>query len=318
MSKTLMAFFLGLLATILFSCTKPQPPTTERSGTEADVAPVATNTVVVSFAGLMVFHKETGKPGYEVGILVPSVSGGHRFSVACSGNSVKCNGLPIQFSNGNNWSLSVTNGQPPAAIASPVEIGHDPKRKPDNVNGQNDFSWIVDLESPEFHGKELTLIKGLLSPIIHLPNIPLYTEFKSIDLKRWQGIGPASAFGYVAETIAMKIDLRAGQEAVLKDNSKSIEILRLAYNPSGAPQRVEIANVMHPPPQASDFRLYYKIFAGITDSEKFDFDKNSDDLPNNPSLYLQLMTKHEIQVLPTCCGMLCDGILLGKRTAPLE
>ena len=315
MSKTLMVFFLASLA-ILFSCTKPQPSQTERSVAPAELAPATTNTVVVAFSGLMVFHKETGRAGYEVGILVPKVSGGHRLSVFCNGHSAKCNGHEIPLSDGKDWSLTVTNWQPPAAFQSPVEIGHGNTRLQDNLDGKRDFSWIVDLESPEFHGRELTLKKGLLSPIIHLPNIRLYTEYKSIDLKRWQGPSNATAkpFGYIAETISMTIELQPGQDVVLKDNTKNQEILRLAYDPSGAQQRVDIQNVMDPPPQASDFRLYYNIFDGVSDAEKFDFDKNSDTTSFNPVPYRKFM----IQVAPSCCGMLCDGILLGTRTAPLE
>ena len=300
--------------TILSSCTPNQTSDSNRStDVNKSAARPASNTVTVSFAGMMVFHREASGPGYEVGIVIPDVAKEHVFAVLQDG-------IARQLPTGGRWRLSIMNLQTIPEHISPVELGHPkggkPVRKPDDVKGQRDFSWIADLESPEFHGKELTLKKsGLLRPIIHLPNIPLYTLNKSMDLKRGQGGGEMTPFGFVAENMAMNIELHPGEELVLTDEDTHTPVFSLPYVLGQAPSAVRIENVRHPNAQASDFKMYYDLFSNVSDGEKFDFDENSKDAPYNPApIHLAALRDQKF----TCCWIDCDSILLGKRTKALE
>jgi hypothetical protein len=302
MSKVMMAAFLATC--LVFSClscnkiNSPEPLV---------VSPDSSLGVTISFGGLMVFHKENGRPSYEVGILGPDVSPEHEFTVSIDGVKKDRQHLPA----GGSWSLEITNPQGTSG-AGPIEVGHT-ARRPDSASGQYDFSWIIDLESSEFHGKELELKPGLLKPIFHLPNGMLFTEYKSIDLQRRQGNGSPSLFGFVPETIALHLELRKGQELVLKDNSSSGsngEVFRLPYSPSHPPYYVSIRNVRNTPTNASDFGLYYKLFPGVPGDQQYDFGPTGSKLtPLNP---------YPMSYLMTCCGLLCTSMLLGKRTAPLQ
>jgi hypothetical protein len=292
MPKMIIAALLS--AFLLFSnCNKTANPTKEAAVSD-------TNIVTVWLSGLMVFHKEKGKPGYEVGILSPVVAPEHVFSV----NNIDRSKLP----NGPSWTLEITNSLPGTDIP-PVAIGHS-GRRPDSQAGQWDFDWLIDLEGPEFHNTKLNLKKGLLKPIIHLPNGHLSTQFKSLDLKRWQGSANASDFGFVPETIALQVELHPGQELVLRDDTPGpgAEILRLSYNSSKPSYLVDIRNIRHPLKETSDFSYYYALFGDTLDH--YDFKANEDPGKLDPFNPFPDYTK-------TCCMMLCTSVLLGKRTDSL-
>jgi hypothetical protein len=258
----------------------------------------------------MVFHKEKDKPTYEVGILAPEISPDHEFSVDALVSKDR-NHLP----DGASWSLSITGSSPPTDVR-PINVGHGGKRRPDDENGQSDFDWIIDLESSEFHGTPLTLKPGLLKPIIHLPPGTLYTQFKSVDLKRWQGSDEkqSSDFGFVPEIIALRFELHKGQELVLNDDTKGKEIFRLPYiaPPLNPGYVVKINNVRHTPVKDSDFRLYYALFDGIGPELKYDFKENTDSGHPSPKNPLPPIGDK------TCCMLLCTEIFLGKRTEALK
>jgi hypothetical protein len=313
MFKIMIAALLTA-STIFSNCNKTQGPTPEAtpSARSAQLAPADTRKVTIWFSGLMVFHPEAGKPSYEVGILGPNVALEHEFTVRYLTVSKNRKDLP----GGTRWSLEITNSSPNPPVP-PYEVGHQGKRRPDDQNGQNDFSWLIDLEGSEFHGTPLDLKPGLLKPIIHLPNGSLFTQYKSVDLKRWQGQNSsgASDFGFVPETIALHLDLHPGQELVLKDTTPGAEedIFRLPYNPSplAPPYLVEIKNVRKVPHKDSDFSLYYQLFNGVAADKHFDFKANEDSgklPPYNPLP----------NFLRTCCMLLCTEVLLSQRTKPLE
>lgn len=300
--------------TIVSSCTGNQTPTPLRSGDSEKTAVAGIKTVRVSFSGLMVLHREEKGPGYELGILVPSAAQGHVFSVTQDG-------VPITLSNGGRWTLSIVNAPPMNTHIGPVEVGHpnsaQPVRKPDHAKGLYDFSWIIDFESAEFHGKELDLQAGLMKPIMHLPNVALYSLNKSIDLKRGQGTGAMNPFGFVTETMAMNIELHQGEELVLKDEDTSTKLLGIPFASGQAPSDVKIKNVRPVPSMASDFKMYYKLFPKVDTKDQFDFDENSKDLPYNPT-EIRAFAERDQHLKVSCCGMDCSLILLGKRTAALK
>jgi len=307
MSRSMMAAILAtLLVFSCLSCNKRGAPTS------ATFAPDSVG-VTILFGGLMVFHKENGMPSYEVGILGPDASPGHVFTVSVDGVVKDRQHLP----SGGNWTLELTNSQAPAAFVL-TEVGHS-ARHPDDVNGQYDFSWIIDLESSEFHGHELELKPQLLKPIIHLPGGKLYTRYKSVDLQRRQGNSSSSDFGFLPETTALDLQLHSGQELVLKDSSSSGpngEIFRLSYSPSHPHYEVWILNT-RPPEEGSDFRLYYNLFPSVQPEQQYDFSYAGSTLsPFNP---FPTRTFHKtMMILPTVEGGPCTAVLLGKRSASLE
>jgi hypothetical protein len=312
MQKLLLVVFLALALTA-----STMVSSSEETQASAAAPSVNKTIVTVSFSGLMVFHKENGKSNYEVGILSPEVAQDHTFTV-------KCNGVPKerrQLPDGRSWTLEITNAQSISEVR-PTERGHA-ARRPDNREGQHDFSWIVDLESSEFHGRSLNLKPGLLTPIIHLPNVGLYTKYKSIDLRRGQGSDASTDFGFVAETIALDVELHEGQNLVLRDDVSGREVFRLAYDHSHASYVVSLNNIREVPGEDSDFRIYYKLFNNVPELQQFDFYRNESSklMAFNPSpMAMTLARGHHSRndPMPTCCGLLCDGILLGKRTKPLE
>ncbi|MGH9969811.1 MAG: hypothetical protein ACREBG_18735 [Pyrinomonadaceae bacterium] len=311
MTKTRIASVLVIL-TILSNFNKTQPTKADSTS----VTPAASATfVTILFSGLMVFHHEKDKPSYEVGILdTPS----HAFGVVV--DSVPIHDLP----KGRSWILEIPNSS--TSVTELLEVGHGGKRRPDSKEGQFDFSWIIDLESEEFHDKELKLKPGLLKPIIHLPNGRLYVRYKSIDLERQQGDNEKfSDFGFVPETLALEVELQKDQELVLRDartGGKAVKLIQNSFPPPNSGYIVSFTNIRHSPSQGSDFRLYYKLF-NVPRGEQFDFRRKEDNrehpynkYPGYPLAFKD--TDYKLGYKDTCCGMVCTKVLLGTRKKALE
>jgi hypothetical protein len=173
-------------------------------------------TVEVTFDGLMVFRKVGDH--YEVGILDKDTAPGHDFRMVVGDHEFRSK----KFAAGKKWSLGVmtASGRPKAPD---VTARHSKacNRIQDTMDDEDldhvfDFCWIMDLEK-EFNGNhELKLIKGKLKPIILLNNGELYTKYKYDQLnRRPRPSGTSSNFGFVAETIALRVELEAGESLVL-------------------------------------------------------------------------------------------------------
>lgn len=299
MSKILIAALLGVFA--IFSNCNPKPPGPPRALSD-------TMTVKVQFSGLMAFLKESSKPGYAVGILVPIERPENKHQLL-----VKLDGKEQPFSNLGEWTLEITNSQP-TSDPLPASVGHCHQRLQDDLRGQYDFDWIIDFQGPEFHNIENMPVEvsGLLKPIIHLPVGQFSTEYKSMDLQRWKGTSSGSGsdpdFGFVAETIALELILGKDQELVLKDGAGD-KIFTLPFTP-GHPRIVEIKNIRGELVEASDFLLYYQLFPSVDPKDRFDFRMNGD------ALHPPRMPFNPYPVSRTCCHMACSAILL--KTGPLK
>jgi len=326
-------------------------PTTELAssdeGSERNVDRANSTPVTIMFEGLMVFHREAG--GYELGILQDAP--GHSFTINIESNPGGRRMVDVDHFKtlGNNWSLEL-RGTSRVELAN-IRLrskGHS-GRLDDNWKGQSDFGWIMDMESAELHGRALTLIPGRLAPIIHLRNGELYTKFKADKLERRQGTGEFSAFGFVAEVVALDIYIQRGEDLVLKvaDSAKAGEIFSLPYDPLLS-YRVGITNVpIHREQRSgeqSHFHLYYRLFSDVPNEERFEIRAKEprehpfNDYPHDqPDIALNLAnfahplvrTGFRTPLLPvrreepprlTCCGMACNAVLLGKRSehAPLQ
>jgi hypothetical protein len=215
MSRLLLASLTAVF--LILCCLSPkshQATSTPKPGAIATL-PAPTNTVTVTFEGLMVFDRST-KGGYEVGILKP-VAKGHEFTVNWGEGKKGRADLPPD----TRWILDVENWQDLPGNSQPWERGHK-VRRPDDLIGQYDFSWIIDLEGREFHTHPLNLDPGHLSPIIYLPHGVLSTKSKSIDLRRSKGGAGSSKFGFVPEAIALSFDLEVNQALVLKTDDSAV------------------------------------------------------------------------------------------------
>ena len=321
MLRIMMAALIVAL-TILSSCTGSQTPNSNRPP-DSEKAVSGITTVTVSFSGLMVLHKEKEGDGYEVGVVARDFSGGHLF--LSSTTDSPCPSLP-QTILVKTGPFRLRTGRRQLVAEPPVNVGHPPgetpKRHPDYIEGQNDFSWIVDLEGTEFHGRELPLRMGRLKPIIHLPNLRLYTLYKSIDLDRQQGTLPLAHFGFVAETIAMQAQLQQGQDLVLTDNDKNVVVARVPYSSHQIPQRLQIENVKHPAltcPISGCITHFSKTFPMMSNSTlPKDTLNRRYPLTRSRIVAFWLMKGWQKSWHPlTCCGMDCSVVLLGKRKEPL-
>lgn len=277
--------------------------------------------VVVLFSGLLVFHFNKEKNSYEVGVVAPAAHG-HKFCIQRKGAPFPLCREDLAPALGDKWTLSISN----SPGGKPRAIGHGGQRRVDHEEGQFDFDWIVDLEGPEFHNKQLELIPGKLKPIIQLPKAELFTMYKSPDMLRWQGTKPDKppVFGFVSETIGMRVTLKPKEVMLLTDDKTGAEILRVDYappSPGGSNELIEFNNVRkptpmgsHPPAGPSDFSMYYPLFEGLDDKDKFDFDIN----PGKPTHPEPAIVKNPLPKYKTCCDLKCTAILLSKRTEPLQ
>jgi hypothetical protein len=268
-------------------------------------------TVEITFDGLMVFHKSGNY--YEVGIPDNAAihETGHQFSIAVTpdpGTRPKLDKARLTYLKGlgNNWLLEVDgSSQGNRQGITEKEKGHDHKRLTDSEEGQWDFSWMMDLESREFHGHKLDLIPGNLRPIIHLSTGDLYTKYKSEKLRRQHGEkAQFTDFGFVTETVGLKIELQDGEYVVLRVSGEGEDGEAFRVN-SGV---VAIENSSNHLSAASTgpshFQLYYGLFSDKT--KRFDFAlKKPPEGPLNP------------HATKKCCPYICGHIRLSKMDHPL-
>lgn len=227
-------------------------------------------TVEVTFDGLMVFRKV--KPDhYEVGILDKNTATDHEFHVVVGGKEFTPTEIykfisPGKDGKAKNWRLEVltSSGQPKPHDIHARHV-RDCNRLQDteleDVNHVFDFCWIMDLEK-EFNGnQEFKLKEGKLIPIIELNNGELFTKFKYDQLNRKRRpSGTSHDFGFVAETIAIQVELEEDESLVLTGGGG--EVFRLSGK---GPRQAGIFNA--PPPMKkykmgdqSHFPFYYELF----------------------------------------------------------
>ena len=306
--------------------------------------------VMVLFAGLMVFNK-LRSGSYEVGILGGHHSGGHDFCIQQLGASRVCREKDQKnkakkeddytyLPDGKNWVFSIDNANPPNE--SPVGMHVKEKRRPDVEGEQFDFSWIIDLDGEFFHGKRLELKDNQFQPIIQLPRVQLFTKYKSPDFVRWQGTKPrppqppAPAFGFAAECVGFRVFLKRGEALTLKqvndDNTQKV-ITKIPYVPpspvGGNYEVLYIYNTRYPQHEASDFKMYYRLFKPrqVQAREQYDFAENETHpcespgqppcKPLNPAPKkikptADKATKKKIDPdeIRTCCDLVCTPIRL--------
>jgi hypothetical protein len=279
------------------------------------LAPV---TVEVTFDGLMVFRRVGNH--YEVGILDGQTAPEHEFKVTVGGKDIS-DRANKQLTSGNIWSLNVINSfeKKEAPSIKPRQVkgcNRLPDTKDEQVNLEHvfDFCWIMDLEK-EFHGaRRLSLMPGKLKPIIRLYNGELYTKYKYDLLERQPDWSP---FGFVAETIALRVQLRAGEKLVL--SSPGGEVFELTPD-ANSDHSAGIFNA--PPPMAPDvtpaeshFRYYYDLFSNVNPGDKYDIRRSPTVTPPLNRYYPA--SDGDIRNR-TFDHQACGGVFLGMSTEPLR
>jgi len=313
---------LAILTTLMFgSC--QESPITSRTAPPPDES----MEVTVWFGGMMVFNTNPTTHAYEVGILKDLPK--HRFCVQRGAHTPVCREVPLEknsaeakavdsLPSGDKWTLTITN---PLPSGGPIAVGHGGKRRPDVEAGAYDADWIIDLDGEEFHNGKLDLQEGHLNPIIQLPpNISLFTQEKSPDLLRKQGSGSMSPFGFVAETVGFRVQLRPNEELILKSGDEVItRVTYRAPHPVGKnSETLYISNARYPRSKDSDFKMYYMLFPGIGQSNQFDFDENKnipcDTTHNKPCQAFNPAPAGD----RSCCELVCSAIRLVKSDYALR
>lgn len=276
--------------------------------------PIAT--VNISFDGMMVFHKLDDL--YEVGIVDKSIAIGHKLSFTKNGET-----LPLftdilskqrAQSSSNILQLDIKKrGRLKRDLKSTKE-GHK-NRLQDDLDGQLDFNWIADLESSEFHNKELTLIPGKFTFILRLSSGQLYTKYKIAKLTRTLGTNPTrSDWGFLTETVGCQIILKPHEELVASFSGQEVPVVKYK---AGETTDIKIENVIPilDRPKTSHFHHYYCLFSGIDAAHQYEIQlKYPSELPHN-----HYPLHDPTRPGPRTIGDYpCGGVFLGKRKQALE
>jgi hypothetical protein len=276
--------------------------------------------VEIMFIGLMVFHP-TGNH-YEVGILDKDATPApdHQFSITVDGVKLPQGDIDRFKSLGNAWVLEVENKKIPSVIR-PIMGPPPPPRTDDDPKNCSAFGWIIDLESPEFHGDTLDLKPGKLKPIIQLSDGELFTERKTDELQRKRGLaGLFRPFGFVADEIGLKVTLDNTQEEkeylVLRVVGAGKDGVVFELKPDKH-HTVAIENIYRGgTDDQPHVQYYYRLFNGISGIfGQFEFKKEGR-LSGCSRVAKRDAPKPHV---PTerCCPYICGQLLLGTRTDPL-
>ena len=140
------------------------------------------------------------------------------------------------------------------------------------------FKWIIDLENHELHNTKLSLIRGALRPVMHIPIGEFYTkDLSRVKYFRTRVDSDRSEFGNVAEKTGVRINTLPRNIAQLRLGETIIDLV----TKPGETCEVKFKNRC---PQCdernlgslhfSDFPEHYNAFdVGILDQYDFDFDE---------------------------------------------
>lgn len=233
---------------------------------------------------------------------------------------------------GRSWSLYVVkDGVPVNRAENLLNNESITNKSSDTAGNKNSFGWTIDFETPDWHGyTPLQVDKRQLSHVISIKAGDIDVWEKSPQLVRKRGCPSdksfcdckeqADTYGFVAETIKVSIQLKAGESCVLHDDEKKNNIVDIPCD--GSNHEVIIANVSHDnssEDKPSHFRLYYRVITvpealqceiGIAKEWEKHKPINLITLPN-PLPPLGCSKTGEIGIR-SCCGMDCAPVFLGK------
>lgn len=218
--------------------------------------------LTIVFRGLMVFRKQGTGPGsyFEVGIHSHTDPKEHFLRINTITNGIISDSTPLDediATTERRWNLTVEGAVGNGVKMSPHTTSSF-NRKDDQNTEDEDFAWIMDLESDEFFGPLDGLIHtSILKPVIRIPNGRFYTRMKSRRVRRTKdGMTVDEDFGRIGGAVACDIRL-TGQSASLWPEGSVNPLFEF----QAAPNTIyEIAYV--PPdwpvlPSADHFHHYY-------------------------------------------------------------
>jgi hypothetical protein len=245
---------------------------------------------VVTFNGLLVFRRDRANDRYEVGVL-RARGHNHFLQMRISPDPqdpahskvFDPDVLESHVQDGNvQWFLDVElQGTLDRGIV--VNTGIPPDRKDLNTTNKEDFGWIVNVESGEFHHGQLARAARQLQPVIYLAKGRLFTPCltDSVDITRGGSPSQPNA-GFIAGAISLAINTSAGQEPVLYFvNNKGIrtELFR-CINSAQRDYSIDIRNIPLSGPSGNHFHLYYELlFTGVRPPYRFDFGRHNPPVP---------------------------------------
>src|ERR1044071_594674 len=240
----------------------------------------------ITFEGLIVFRPDPAGNVCEVGILRARVPPNpheppHILQIDITPNPNTGSTDPLildpdeleqHVQDGNvHWRLDVArNGQAQIGLVANTAI---PLDRHDANKNQQDFGWIINLESGEFHSGQLFREPDQLQPVITMQKGRLFTKCKtdSIDLK--QGPNTRPNFGFIAGQIALEVDTSNGELVVLyflDQQNNPTNIFRLT-NTDTRNYTVSIRNTPLDGSGGGHFHLYYDLlFKRVVPNEKYD------------------------------------------------
>ena len=280
----------------------------------------------IKFDGLLVFRPDPAGSVCEVGILRARVPPNpheppHILQIAIMPNPdtgstdpliLDPNELEQHVQDGNvHWRLDVArNGQAQTGLVVNTAI---PLNRHDTTAAQReDFGWIINLESGEFHSNRLFRQPDQLKPVISMQKGRLFTSCKtdSIDLK--QGPNSRSDFGFIAGQITLEIDTPNGELVVLyflDQQNMPTNIFRLTHTDT-RDYSVSIRNTPLDQSGGGHFHLYYDLlFKHVGMNERFDILRSFP--PISPPD--RCPTPPEPDPNPFKCG----GVSVGSGSGPL-
>lgn len=181
-------------------------------------------TTTITFNGLLVFRPDPANDLCEVGVLrAREAPHSHILQIDVTPNPQTGSGtfrinpdlLESHVLNGHTrWILDVAlNGQPLRGLVLNTAIPAD--RKNPTAQNNDDFGWIINIESGEFHAGRLDRTRDRLKPVISLSKGRLFTSCKTDSIDVNQGPHTRSDFGFIAGAISLAVDTSQGEMPVL-------------------------------------------------------------------------------------------------------
>jgi hypothetical protein len=278
----------------------------------------------ITFEGLLIFRRNPATEEFEVGILrARDAHEPHILQIKISPDPKSGQGsrkippddLEQHIKNGNvRWQLEF-EGSSPVGIQAIRDKPSD--RKNPTLQNDKDLGWIINLESDEFHKRQLPRARNALQPVIRLKHGSLFTSCKIDSVDTIQGQHAARDFGFIAGGIGLKIDTSEGQVPVLNfvnQKGKKVEIFRLLRTDEVSYQ----ISIFNTPPEGTPitenhFHLYYdRLFTDVPENERFDLKLHYPPIspPRDRCVEAINFTVDSDPNLPNPNPFRCDGILV--------
>jgi hypothetical protein len=276
----------------------------------------------------MVFRKVGNH--YEVGILDDKTAIDHQFKISIGKSFVPKDKLTQFLNSGKPWNLDVMTASGKKAHDIKPRQNKSCSRLQDTKDAEVDldhvfdFCWLMDLETEFYDGKKLKMREGRLKPIIKLNNGELYAKYNFDELGRLKGQSDAySEFGFVADMIALRVDLKDGERLELTAGNEVVFSLK--------PDEVRNAGIFNAPmgPNMDEphFRYYYNLFV-VPESEQYRiqlWDPMKGHHPLNRYFPGPIRKSSDPDFNPfndirDLCfdNQMCGAVFLGKSTDPLR